>query len=91
MICRCSRLADMPRQDNVHCACVPSVSLSTCTNVMPLPETLETVTPRRHATQTRMRSFAPGVHEAALMLLALVAVPLTVSAVAIATARRSRQ
>jgi len=49
------------------------------------------VTVERHATQTRMRSFAPGVHEAALMLLALVAVPLTVSAVAIATARRSRQ
>jgi hypothetical protein len=58
---------------------------------MPLPETLETVMPERQATHTRIRSFALGVHEAALMLLALVAVPLTVSAVAIATARRSRQ
>jgi hypothetical protein len=34
---------------------------------------------------------AAGVHDAVATLLALVAVPLTVSAVAIATARRSRQ
>ena len=89
VICPALGLADMPRHRlSVHCACVPSVSLSTCTNVMPLPLTLETVTVERHATQTRMRSLAAGVHEAALMLLALAAVPKTVSAVAIATARR---
>jgi hypothetical protein len=52
---------------------------------MPLPETLLTVTPERQATQTRMRSFALGVHDAVATLLALVAVPRTVSAVAIAT------
>jgi hypothetical protein len=53
---------------------------------MPLPDIDETVTPERHATHTRIRSFALGVHDDALMLDTLVPEPVTVAAVLIATA-----
>jgi len=51
-----------------------------------LPDIDETVTPERHATQTRTRSFALGVHDEALMLATLVPLPVTVAWVVIATA-----
>lgn len=65
-------LADIPRQsESVHWFCGDCRS-STLANVMPLPDIELTVTPERHATQTRIRSFALGVHDEALMLETLV-------------------
>ena len=87
VICPVDGLADMPRQTlSVHWFCGDCRSSTTLANVMPLPDIELTVTPERHATQTRMRSFALGVHDEALMLDTLVPEPVTVAAVLIATA-----
>ena len=92
VICPVEGLADMPRQRlKVHWFCGDSVSLSTCENVIPLPLMLEHVTPERHATHTRIRSFALGVHDVALMLETLVPEPVTVAAVLMATYLGDRQ
>ena len=53
--------------------------------VMPFPETLLALTPERHATHTRIRSFALGVQLVSATLLTLVPDPLTVASVLIAT------
>lgn len=87
VICPVEGLADMPRQTlSVHWFCGDCRSSTILANVMPLPDIDETVTPERHATHTRIRSFALGVHDDALMLDTLVPEPVTVAAVLIATA-----
>jgi hypothetical protein len=52
---------------------------------MPLPDIELTVTLERHATHTRIRSFALGVQLVSATLLTLVPDPLTVASVLIAT------